>query len=174
MAITVTNSRNATIQDRNLASAGVGFIQRNDAAGLAAAATAAGLTSVGGNQYQGRDGSWVMMDGNGMIQRGQHNTQFVGMPQNAGQAARTVGRPAARAQPQQQLTVQHMRTTALARLPVERSVTQNYLAALRQQGFVASGNSYVHSDGSRVDVGSGRPVVSYNGIPLQNLPTWWR
>ncbi len=173
MAIQVSTTRNATVQDQRLVSGSIGFIPTNDANALAQAARNAGMTALGNNEYQANDGSWIRMNANGRIDRGQHNTQFTGMPANAAnvqqgrrqQAARNTGGAP---------TAQSMLRTALGRLPMLRNYTlQQAAPTLQQHGFVQSGSSFIHNDGSRVDFNGRGPSLSYNGTPLGQLPRWW-
>src|SRR5262249_51751859 len=98
-AINITSSSQPTGADANLAVAQIGFIARNDAQGRGADARRAGLTALGANQFVHADGSWLMLDRAGVIQRGAGNRQFVGIP--GAQPRRAAPQPAPQPAPPQ-------------------------------------------------------------------------
>lgn len=182
MPIAIRLSRPATSQEANLTAARLPHVPRRDAAGLARQAQAAGMRSVGPNQWQASDGSWVMLSSTGTIERGYGSVAFQGKP-GAAQVVAPVQRPAAPVRPAApprsapatgSITAAHMKTTALGRSPM--MMTGNAATwgpRLRALGFIQSGNRFAHGDGSLVDFSGGRAALSYNGTPLGRLPRWW-
>jgi hypothetical protein len=70
-----------TLQHGAVAASRVPFIAANDTQALAQAAAQLGFTSIGQDQFQHVDGSWLAMV-NGRLERGHQNTLFRGVPQD--------------------------------------------------------------------------------------------
>ncbi|MBI5509983.1 MAG: hypothetical protein HY903_14600 [Deltaproteobacteria bacterium] len=139
-----------------LAAARLPFIQNNDTAALQQAATALGFQSVGTDQYQHPDGSWVMMN-RGRVERGYQTQHFRGLPADVTQL------PALRAN--------QVANAASAQLP--QSIPNGDLAAF--QGALAKAGFaqvlpcyYSHPDGSWVAIVDKNTVRGFGQNRLPN------
>jgi predicted GNAT family acetyltransferase len=180
MAITVTSTRVPTSADSGYACAKVGFIARNNPADLQAKATQAGFVHQGGNQYLHADGSWLMMDARGMVNRGVGPVQFQGIPggRRAQAAAAAPQPPPAQNTYQAGGTAQidrsrpgvpaSMRGYGIAQIGIVNAQTAP--AVCTRAGFVQSGSTWIHPDGSWVAINAGRVSVGWKGHSLQELP----
>lgn len=153
--------------DSQLACARIGYVQANDAFALRQLATAAGFSVVGRDQYQHSDGSWVMMDRSGRVQRGTGTIAFSSIPPTAGSAPQPQpsAAPAVAAQPASRAisvngsvdpTAAHgkLATAQIGFLPAD---TASLGQAATAAGFSQiAPDQYVHSDGSWIMLAGGR------------------
>lgn len=77
--LTQMRERRPSLRHGAVAASRLPFVPANDAAALARAAQQLGFQSVGPNQYQHQDGSWLALVGN-RLERGHQTTQFRGVP----------------------------------------------------------------------------------------------
>lgn len=179
MYISVSQIRVPTTADTRYACARVGFVNRNDANDLYAKATAAGFQHVGGNQYTHDDGSWLMLDARGLVQRGVGGVQFQGIPggQRAQQAAAAAAQPAPQAPVSSgAVAIDRSRPPVPASMigyGIQRIGIVNAQTApgnCLRNGFTQNGSTFVHPDGSWVVVTGGRVQVGWKGYCLAELP----
>lgn len=165
-----TSSRTPNATDADLAAAKVGYVAANDRAALSTAALAVGMVGLGRDYFVGVDGSWVRMEADGRVNRGLCEVQWNGIPGRA-----PAGAPAPYSETARYAySARYMRTTALGNLPILSGYSRQQIhATLLGRGFVESGRIYTHQDGSRVDMRSSPPVLSYNNYALNQLETWW-
>lgn len=183
--ITITGSRAASASDVAYACSRVGFVARNNPADLQAKALAAGMQAAGPNQYSHpTDGSWILMDASGNVQRGVGGTQFVGIP--GGRNARAAApqpppqpppaQPVGYAQPSGFVARDNsrpgvpgsMRGYAIARVGLLNA--QSAMSVCPQQGFQWNGSEWIHQDGSWVRPSGSGVVVGWKGHGLSELP----
>jgi hypothetical protein len=179
MTIRVTSTIIPQAAHAQLACASIGFVQRNNPNDLHARASSAGFRDLGNNEYAHPDGSWVSMDPNGVVQRGYGMAMFSGIP-GAVQTTR-VATPAAPANTFQAVS-QSSRVAIDNSRPVKPPSFRGYgiaqigivdMSNVHSQcpayGFVNTGSSYVHPDGSWVSFGSGAVTVGWKGYALGEL-----
>ena len=179
MPIQVTQTRVPTPTDAGYACARVGIVARNNPADLAAKAGAAGFTHSGGNEYVHADGSWIRMEANGLVNRGVGVVQFQGIP--GGRRAQPAPAPAPAPAPntyQAGGTAQldrsrpgipaSMRGYAIAQIGMVNASTAPGIC--QRHGFVQSGSTWVHGDGTWVDCTNGVCRVGWKGYNLNELP----
>ena len=176
--ISFNTTRPPTANDGGYACARVGFVQANNPADLRQKALAAGFQDVGNNQYtHPSDGSWVMLDASGRVQRGVGNTMFQGIPKApAGQAAPPApaqatftGGGVAKDNSRPPVPQSMLRPTVYAITQVGICTMANVHTNCQRQGFVDVGGTYVHSDGSWVSYAGGRIAVGWKGYALNEL-----
>ena len=148
--ITVTTNRAPTNADGKLACAKIPFLRANDAATVGREARAVGMTSVGNSQWvHPKDGSWVMLDDGGRLQRGVRRTQFDGIPQPYVEPA-----DPKQAKALEKLLAEtpriprSMANYAIAKIGIVSAGT--LAATLPNHGFLQIGTTWVHPDGSWV------------------------
>ncbi len=131
----------------SLAAARMPFLNQLDSASLQAAVTALGFTSVGTDQYQHADGSWVALN-NGRIERGYNNIHFRGMPTDLMQSPSIDGSSVGQ--------------VAACNVAADSGDTPALRTSLQAAGFAQTlNNYYAHSDGSWVSFVDQQVVVGY-------------
>lgn len=168
--ITVRSERAPTNEDGKLACAQLPFIPNGDTATLAQAATAAGMEAIGNDRYvHPKDKSWVFLDANGRLQRGKGTVQFQGIPQPY-------------VEPPDPALAKKLEALLGSTPRIPASMKEYALANIgfvdahgaastcARAGFAQVGSTWIHPDGSWVNVAGGRVSVGWKGHPLEKLP----